>query len=560
MARSRRVDPALSLPALAGGLAVLLNCAAALGQTSAFADCAGVTISSTSTNPPNVTRTSTGTIDASEGYLFAFNPIVSGTGILGGVVGSNRYLGDVLNSFVYGQHRILYGATRNPGAQVPVGLDTEIVGGTFSGIAISLTLQYSVLADRRVQVQIRDIQKPFGLGLRVESGGLEVQTWNPPPPVKTEWHFDGDLRSAKENGLAPESGPAKLRYLDDPAFGPILGGIGNENNYPNPPTPTGVTQAQSAFGTTSGFGVPPIGGEDAPVYRTSPARNLADPADSAKRRGIGLALWPNSRDFWPEDRNGQWTIIVDVLIPSESWSAEYPLALIQDNHNNDGDADAFLRRSGGGLTFGYQVPLANYSPLPGVGPDQWFRLALSSDGYRLKQGRVHVNGVFVGTTGGDWVYASCKSTDPRWGDVASDNTQGTPVAPATWESWGRFPSPWAKSPNAAAAPMAATLCLFADLLGRSERVYIANLLYSDEPMTDAQIAAYGGPKARGIHYLRPSPCPADFNGDGQVDFFDYLDFVQAFSTEDPAADFNGDGQVDFFDYLDFVQAFSEGCE
>ena len=54
-------------------------------------------------------------------------------------------------------------------------------------------------------------------------------------------------------------------------------------------------------------------------------------------------------------------------------------------------------------------------------------------------------------------------------------------------------------------------------------------------------------------------CPADFNGDGTVDFFDYLDFVQAFDAEDPSADFNGDGNIDFFDYLDFVQAFSAGC-
>ena len=60
--------------------------------------------------------------------------------------------------------------------------------------------------------------------------------------------------------------------------------------------------------------------------------------------------------------------------------------------------------------------------------------------------------------------------------------------------------------------------------------------------------------------LPEEPCPADFNGDGQVDFFDYLDFVMAYNEEDPAADFNGDGQVDFFDYLDFVEAFSAGCE
>jgi hypothetical protein len=54
-------------------------------------------------------------------------------------------------------------------------------------------------------------------------------------------------------------------------------------------------------------------------------------------------------------------------------------------------------------------------------------------------------------------------------------------------------------------------------------------------------------------------CTADFNDDSVVDFFDYLDFVQAFSSEDPAADFNHDDVIDFFDYLDFVDAFSGGC-
>jgi hypothetical protein len=55
-------------------------------------------------------------------------------------------------------------------------------------------------------------------------------------------------------------------------------------------------------------------------------------------------------------------------------------------------------------------------------------------------------------------------------------------------------------------------------------------------------------------------CAADFNGDNQVDFFDYLDFAQAFNDESPAADFNGDNQIDFFDYLDFAQAFDAGCD
>lgn len=54
-------------------------------------------------------------------------------------------------------------------------------------------------------------------------------------------------------------------------------------------------------------------------------------------------------------------------------------------------------------------------------------------------------------------------------------------------------------------------------------------------------------------------CPADFNGDAVVDFFDYLDFVAAFAAAGPNADYNGDTVTDFFDYLDFVAQFAGGC-
>jgi hypothetical protein len=54
-------------------------------------------------------------------------------------------------------------------------------------------------------------------------------------------------------------------------------------------------------------------------------------------------------------------------------------------------------------------------------------------------------------------------------------------------------------------------------------------------------------------------CAADFNGDGVVDLFDYLDFVSVFADGGAQADFNADTVVDFFDYLDFVAAFSAGC-
>jgi hypothetical protein len=58
-------------------------------------------------------------------------------------------------------------------------------------------------------------------------------------------------------------------------------------------------------------------------------------------------------------------------------------------------------------------------------------------------------------------------------------------------------------------------------------------------------------------------CPADFNGDGFTDFFDYADYVGCFETgicpPGKSADFNGDGFADFFDYGDFVAAFESGC-
>lgn len=54
-------------------------------------------------------------------------------------------------------------------------------------------------------------------------------------------------------------------------------------------------------------------------------------------------------------------------------------------------------------------------------------------------------------------------------------------------------------------------------------------------------------------------CPPDFNCDAAVDFFDYLDFVAAFSGGESGADFNADTTIDFFDYLDFVAEFSTGC-
>lgn len=549
----------------------------ASGQlTTITVECGGASVPSFGSTP-DIVRTSATTIQVAPGYQFAFDPLVYGTGLFGFLVGGSadnpRPLGDVLNGFFVGGRRTLYGAMRNPNGSLPTLLDTEPVSGTFSGITLSLTFKQELLADGRGRASISNITRPSGVGINVASGGAVFTTWTPPAAVTSEWQFEGNLQSVKESGAAPTSGPGKLRYLDDAAFGAILGGEGSLDTLPSPATPTGVTQAQSSFGTTASFGLPPVGGQVDGVYRTSPPRNVGDPTNSAKRRGVGLTLWPNTRDFWPDERIGQWTMVWDLLIPTASWNAanaaggtKQVVPLIEDSQNNNSAADALIRVTGaagvGGATVGHsldQAPGGTPLSAPAIQPDQWFRLALVVDHYGSKTARVYVNGSLLGVTGSDWIYNAVKSTDPRWGDASSTNPAGSPIAAATWNGWGQFPSPWAKQPSAPNAPTASTVGLFADLGGAGESVYVANMLLTDEAMTDAQVLGLGGPDARGIVWLRPAPCPADFNGMGGLTVQDIFDFLAAYFSGAASADFNGVGGITVQDIFEFLAAYFAGC-
>ena len=62
-----------------------------------------------------------------------------------------------------------------------------------------------------------------------------------------------------------------------------------------------------------------------------------------------------------------------------------------------------------------------------------------------------------------------------------------------------------------------------------------------------------------LQVVNCSACPADLNGDGELDFFDVSDFINAFNAGEPTGDFNGDGDLDFFDISDFINAFNAGC-
>ena len=62
-----------------------------------------------------------------------------------------------------------------------------------------------------------------------------------------------------------------------------------------------------------------------------------------------------------------------------------------------------------------------------------------------------------------------------------------------------------------------------------------------------------------IASLPPVVCPADMNGDGELNFFDVSAFLNAFGNMEAAADFTGDGMFNFFDVSAFLSEFSAGC-
>lgn len=54
-------------------------------------------------------------------------------------------------------------------------------------------------------------------------------------------------------------------------------------------------------------------------------------------------------------------------------------------------------------------------------------------------------------------------------------------------------------------------------------------------------------------------CEADLNGDGNLDFFDVQNFLNAFANEALYGDYNGDGSNNFFDVQAFLNDFTAGC-
>jgi len=55
-------------------------------------------------------------------------------------------------------------------------------------------------------------------------------------------------------------------------------------------------------------------------------------------------------------------------------------------------------------------------------------------------------------------------------------------------------------------------------------------------------------------------CPADFNFDAQLNFFDVSAFLNLFAAGDSRADLTEDGDINFFDISEFLSIFGSSCE
>ncbi len=492
---------------------------------------------------------------AADGYRYSANGIVETSGLIAGSVPSGSTLGEVFNIFQAGQSILLDGYIRNLAGGLPAPKNTMFFQ-RFEGELISLDVGLSLefwIADSGMSVfELRDLDIPLGGlagSIEIIDGQASMETWVPSPPQETEWHFDADLSAVE--------GTAKLRYLDDPAFGEVLGAI--DLDTPDPNIPLGTTEAQSTFTTTTSLGIPGPGGEEATVYVTSPARNLADPDNQSLYRGLGLALYPRLKPEYPGSFFGQWTMIWDIYIPQESWdAAEYVVALVEDSDNNDESADMFIRNpafNAGGV-IGYAAEPGEYLATSAIAPGRWMRLAFTCEHMQTSTGRIYVDGALIGETNTDWLYNNADPTDPHYAD-------GEAIDPADWSAWGEFPNPWALSSGNALgssgpSPISSTLNLFADLQGRSESVYVANMYFVDTILTTTQVAALGGANASGIVFATPT-CPADLTGEGDVNTNDFFQFLAYYQAQDPRADFAPGGGINTNDFFAFLAAYQAGC-
>lgn len=107
----------------------------------------------------------------------------------------------------------------------------------------------------------------------------------------------------------------------------------------------------------------------------------------------------------------------------------------------------------------------------------------------------------------------------------------------------------------------------ADPMNPSFDKYYATEVYPTATSSVRSFAIEGGIAFTGVYgggikvynLANCPPCIADFNFDGELNFFDVSAFLVAYLDEDPRADLNSDNVLNFYDVSFFISSYSYGC-
>jgi hypothetical protein len=79
-------------------------------------------------------------------------------------------------------------------------------------------------------------------------------------------------------------------------------------------------------------------------------------------------------------------------------------------------------------------------------------------------------------------------------------------------------------------------------------------------LASLQLDQGGFPTVDNVLFARSTrSCYPDFTGDGLLDLFDFLEFVNQFNAGDDNANCDQEGGLDLFDFLCYTNAFNAGC-
>jgi streptogramin lyase len=107
------------------------------------------------------------------------------------------------------------------------------------------------------------------------------------------------------------------------------------------------------------------------------------------------------------------------------------------------------------------------------------------------------------------------------------------------------------------------------VFGAGGVMYVSGSLSSNVAVFDAETGEFlheaaepgqgGLADAAGIIEVPSADCYADFTGDGALDLFDFLAYMNAFNAGEEGADCDANGIRDLFDFLCYVNSFNGGC-